>query len=131
MLKKKPNFKKWQEHIKVEKQLPLVANEIISDIVLRTQSGRDVNNKAFKKYSEDYANKKGSTKVNLTASNDMLNSITWTTLKGNKKGIKLYFSSTNQHNKAKGNQKTRKFFGLSTQQRKQLIKDLQKAMQYK
>ena len=107
--------------------LKLEANNIITGIVNRTQSGKDVANRAFKKYSTSYAKIKAgySSKVNLTVKGHMLNNITWKELKG---GIRLYFSSAAENTKAHGNQvkNGRKFLGVDPQQKKDIAKRLSK-----
>ena len=75
-LKKKIDFDKVQSELidKREKKLRLLGSEIVTGIILRTQKGKDKNNKTFKPYSAEYAKNKGS-KVNLTVTGNMLNSI--------------------------------------------------------
>jgi len=121
---KKPNMTKRKKQI-LANNLPLLANEIISDIVVRTQKGLDVKNKGFNEYSAKYKKiKKG--KPNLTVSSNMLNSITWRKLNGRKQGITIYFSSGRERAKAAGNNKKREFFGIDPKQRKYINKQLAK-----
>lgn len=114
MLIKKPNLAKYAKRM-TDNNLPLIANEIISDIVIRTQKGKDVNNRSFKPYSKAYSIKKGTTSVNLTQSGRMLNSITFRKLPN---GIRLFFGASKENKKAHGNQSknNRKFFGLDKSQ---------------
>lgn len=60
---------------RVEREL--FVNVAIERIIERTQSGIDINGRAFKKYSEDYAQKKGVdiSDVDMTLLGDMLLSI--------------------------------------------------------
>lgn len=97
--------------------LTLIGNEIISDIIDRTQSGKDYNNSNFKPYTRLYAQAKqkefGTATVNLTRTQKMLNSITYKEIR---KGLRFYFNASEQSRKAYHNQITnnRKFFGLSS-----------------
>lgn len=99
------------------KDLTLIGNQIIADIMDRTQSGQDVDNKSFKPYTAKYARFKsknfGSTTVNLTQTNKMLNAMQHKPIP---KGLRFYFNSNQQTKKAHGNQVKygRKFFGLSS-----------------
>lgn len=126
MLKKKINFNKLSEKI-TKNNLPLIGNEIVVDIIKRTQSGKDVNNKSFKKYTPEYKKEKsknfGSSKVNLTRKQQMLNSITWKKIPN---GITLFFNSKAENDKAHGNQvkNKRKFFGVDPKQAKLIKKKL-------
>lgn len=105
----------------IDQALLSMKDDIIADIVKRTKSGRDMNNKAFKPYSEKY--KKKNRNVNLTVKGTMLGNITSKKIKDN---IVLYFSSKSENTKAVGNQKTREFFGLDKKQIKSIVKRLQK-----
>ena len=115
-LKKKIDFNSKIKKLKKNHLAPL-ANEIKDTIKRRTQSGKDINGKAFKPYSpsyKEYRIEKGrSAKPNLTDSSNMLNAIDWDKLKGGNIGIKMKFNSEEQTAKAIGNQKLRPFFGLS------------------
>lgn len=119
---KKPNFRKKAMSLQ-KNYLPLYANDVKLSITKRTQAGKDINNKSFKKYSKEYAKKKGSVRVNLTDTGQMLNSIDWKKIPY---GVRMYFNSTEQRNKAKGNQNKRKFFGIDPTARQRLQKQLQK-----
>lgn len=129
-IRKRPDIQKYIKRID-NNNLALFANELISDIVIRTQSGKDYINHSFKPYSEKYKKIKsaqyGSSTVNLTQSGKMLNSITWKQIKG---GIRLYFNAKSQNDKAHGNQvkNGRKFFALSNNQIKGLKKKLSKIL---
>ena len=109
--------------------LALMGNEIISDIIDRTQSGKDVNNIGFKSYSRLYAMRKqkefGTATVNLTRTQKMLNSITYKEIS---KGLRFYFNASEQSTKAYHNQITnkRKFFGLSDESLQKIRKFISK-----
>lgn len=130
MLKKKINFRKVRGEVvggRV-KRLRLEAMNIVHGIVERTQSkGKDVKLKAFKSYKPDYAkyrSKHGrNRKVNLTYSGRMLGAIN---SKHIPLGLRFYFASKSETDKAKWNQKTRKFFGIDKLQLKYLKKKLSK-----
>ena len=121
---KKPNIKKYKDRV-AKNNLPLFANEIITDIIERTQNKKDVNLRRFNKYTKPYAKQKGTsrTNVNLTDTGKMLNSIKWKKIKN---GIEIYFSGSEQNAKAHGNQikNKRKFFGIDRRQREKLIKKI-------
>ena len=129
MLKKKVNFKKIRRVV-VEGRLDklrLEAMNIVTGIVNRTLSGKDMNLKGFKSYSSDYAkyrSKNGRSKgVNLTYSGAMLGAIN---SKNIPIGLRFYFAAKSETDKATWNQKTRKFFGVDRNQIKYLKKQLSK-----
>lgn len=96
------------------KKLRLMGNEIIVDIINRTQSGKDINNKTFKPYTKQYAQikKRFGGKVNLTVTGNMLNSIDSKTIPN---GLRFYINSTNEKKKALGNIKNgRRFMGIDS-----------------
>lgn len=109
--------------------LSLMGNEIISDIIDRTQSGKDVNGVGFKSYTRLYAMRKqkefGTATVNLTRTQKMLNSITYKEIP---KGLRFYFNASEQSTKAYHNQITnkRKFFGLSNDSLQKIRKFISK-----
>lgn len=109
------------------KKLRLLASEIIVGIIRRTQKGKDVKNRAFKRYSKQYARTKakrfGSANPNLTVTQSMLNSITSRDIKG---GVRLFFFNASENTKAAINQKTRKFFGTDKNQMRELKKKLKR-----
>lgn len=127
--KKTINFKKLEKKIidKRESKLKLMGFEIISDIIARTQKGKDIKLKAFVKYTKNYAKEKrhthGGSKPNLTRKSQMLNDITFKRIKD---GIRFYFKSSQQRAKAHGNQRLRVFFGLDKNQKKKIQKELNK-----
>jgi len=52
-----------------------IAQEVISFIIDRSRSGKDINGKSFAKYTKDYASKKGQSNVDLTLSAEMLDAM--------------------------------------------------------
>lgn len=127
--KKKPDFDKLTKVIinKRVTKLELLASEIIVGLINRTQRGKDVSLRDFKKYTKEYAQQKkkkfGGGRPNLTRSSSMLNSITSKRIKN---GLKIRFDSSHEAKKAKGNMKTRKFFGLDRKQKAWIKKKLSK-----
>lgn len=126
-LKKKINFKKGfnkKQDLQVRK-LRLLSSEIIVGIIRRTQQGKDINLKSFIDYSPEYkkfkSKKHGSSRPNLTVTQNMLNSISSRHIKN---GLRLYFISQSERKKAYHNQVTnkRKFFGVDRKQSR-YIKD--------
>ena len=92
-------------------------------IKLRTQSGKDKNNKSFTPYSKQYSEQEGKTLVNLTQSAGMLNSMTQKVL-SNESG-KIFFSNKRaktladiHNNQGAGRGKViRAFFGVNKDDR--------------
>ena len=129
MLKKKIDFRKVRRIIIDDRvsDLQKEGGNIVHGIVARTQRGKDMKLKNFKSYKSDYAkyrSKHGRSKtVNLTYSGRMLGAI------NSKKiplGLRFYFASKSETDKAKWNQKTRKFFGIDKTQLVYLKKKLSK-----
>lgn len=119
-VKRMPNIKKHTDKVRtMDKLIQQNANEFIVGIIKRTQSGRDANMSGFRPYSKGYAVEKakefGSSRVNLTRTGNMLNSISSKKIKG---GLRLYFSANQELKKADNNQNRlrRKFFGLDKNQ---------------
>ena len=116
MLEKTINKLNSLESNKIINNLALTINEVISEIIDRTQSGKDSENNFFKPYSKQYATSKykefGTKTVNLTRTQKMLNAITF---KKTDNGITIYFNSTEQNAKAYYNhvKNDRKFFALT------------------
>lgn len=104
-----------------------------TQIVLRTQRGVDADGNTFTPYSEAYAKKRGDSgrqvsPPNLMYTGNMLASIatkvtrTLETVLGT-----IFFNSTREALKARGNQEKRRFFGLSEEQVKRLTDKLRGA----
>jgi len=95
---KKADFGKVRKRVKKPLlNLRLLGNEITVDIIKRTQTSKDRKGKSFKQYSQAYrkikAEKYGVTKPNLTATGNMLNSITYKQISN---GIRIYFNNANE-----------------------------------
>jgi len=107
--------------------LPLIGNEIVADIVERTQSGFDKDGKSFDKYDPKTIKRKGSSIVNLKDSFKMLKNVKWKKIKD---GIRLYVGGsrtkglTNNdvayYNKKMG----REFLGVDPKQSDKITKEL-------
>jgi len=121
MLKKRPNIKKYEKKINtvLQRNINLIGMEVQRGIIKRTQKGLDVSNKSFKPYKKPYAKKKGSSTVNLTEKQNMLNAIRFKKIS---KGIRFYFPNRIENAKAHGNQvkNKRKFFGLDVKLEKRV-----------
>lgn len=75
----KDNFKPYFD-IEIDKsyspsEREAIAQEIIDEIVMRTEKGLDADNKRFIGYSKLYAQEKGQSNVDLTFSGEMLSEI--------------------------------------------------------
>lgn len=129
MLKKKIDFRRVEKKIVGDRigMLRLEAMNIVHGIVSRTQKGLNVALNGFKSYSKsykEYRSKQGrSTKPNLTYSGDMLGAIN---SKNIKYGLRFYFASKTERDKAGWNNKTRPFFGIDKNQIKYLKKQMSK-----
>lgn len=122
-IRKKPNFNKYIARVKKsDSTLYSIIEFIIVGIIKRTQSGRDKDNKQFKRYSAQYG-KTGT--VNLTETGSMLQSIDRKKITN---GVRLYFPNFTEARKAYHNHKTfkRPFFGVDKKQREQIAKRLGK-----
>lgn len=140
-MKKNFSFKKYEKVIVDNrvKKLQKMANEIINDVIERTKNSKDVNLRPFRRYSTAYGIRKkkqlGVSKPNLydtpkakgeqRSVTHMLDSITFKKIK---RGIRVYFISTEQNDKAHGNhyKHGRKFFGTDRRQRARIMKRLSK-----
>ena len=113
-----------------QKKFERAMEEAAREIVERTASGRDVNGRAFKKYSTSYAafkKAKGrkTNPVDLTFTGKMLANVTTTFMRTATELIgRITFSSQAEANKARWNMETRKFFELSQKQRKAIVDKL-------
>ena len=124
---KKPNilkYKKALDKIQEKRALNPVIDTTIVEMINRTQSGKSFTGKEFKGYADstkEARRKKGRVTniVNLTDTGNMLHSMTFKAISG---GIRIYFGTAIEKKKAYYNQKKRKFFGLSPQQRKAIRK---------
>lgn len=107
--------------IKLNLQKVLIA--VRNSIKARTQSGKDFENKPFKPYKPAYAKKKKSSKVDLTLTGHMLNS-----LKVNKDTI--YLDNAYAQDKAIGNAYNgRQFMGLTQKQQNMIEEEVYKQLE--
>lgn len=99
------------------------AEYVIPRIILRTQSGKDADGKAFKPYSPKYklfrqSEGRSGTTVDLTFHGDMMNAMTY---RADHRGAVLFFANTSDRSGAKNPakafflQQDRKFFALSAE----------------
>ena len=126
MLISSPNFDEARRIVQDNNNLILACSELKVNIIHRTQRGIDVDGHSFRPYSRGYALQKerefgGSNNVNLTRTQQMLNSIVWSEIEN---GVVFHFSSREAMNKAYWNQiiMGRKFFG-ATDEEKSIIKE--------
>lgn len=117
-----------QELAKGEVILAREMEKAVTQIIARTQSGKNVDGNPFKAYSESYGKWKRDVKgrhltPDLTLTGRMLGAIR-TTIKRLRNGVLegRIFILSQEADKAKWNQKTRKFFGLSDEQKAKLDK---------
>jgi len=129
MLKKKVNFRKVKRVIldgRLDK-LREEAHNVETDIITRTQRGKDVKLSSFEPYSKAYGEKKAKSgrgyTVNLTNEDHMLHAISSKKILN---GMRFYFNASSETKKASWNNKTRKFFGIDRVQLKDLKKKLGK-----
>lgn len=128
-IKKMPNFRRLEKKIINDrvKKLELLSSEIIIGIIDRTQSGKDTSLQVFNKYTKKYSQAKkrkyGSSRPNLTRSGDMLNGIGAKSLP---RGVRFFFTAKHERDKAAGNMRKRKFFGLDRKQKAWIKKKLSK-----
>lgn len=109
-----------------EIKLGRALEEMAREIVTRTRTARGPNGEQFKALSPKYRRykeKKGRKGVpDLTFTGKMLASITTATQQiGNEIIGRIYFNSVKEAQKARGNQRTRRFFTLSRQQVEKLV----------
>lgn len=120
------NWGKYTKRIKnIDQKLLGLSEEIIVGIIKRTQSGKDIYGRKFRKYSKGYKKPGGTSTVNLTLKGTMLHAID---TKKIRRGIRFYFPNATENKKAHDNQVKykRKFLGLDKKQIKALKIDLLK-----
>jgi hypothetical protein len=123
---KKPKWKGYTRKLKkLNSKLALLSNDLISEIHTRTSSGVDAKYKPLKRYTRAYAKRKGTTKVTLVDTGEMLGSMDAKKIKG---GIQIYFASDAANDKAYYQHKKqgRKFFGLDKEQKEYIKRELGK-----
>jgi hypothetical protein len=122
-------YKKAIDNLSSATNMANIANETIIEIQHRTQSGNNIKGNKFKKYSKEYAEYKaehfGSSDVNLTVTNNMLHDITYKKIEN---GVRMYFGTSTENEKAYKNQvqMKRPFFGLSDYQRTKITKYIER-----
>ena len=106
----------------IEREFEGALQDEATRIVLRTRQGTDVNGNAFAAYSPAYAKRRqakgrNQSPVDLTFTGKMLAAVQTKVerLAGKVVGT-IFFNSAAEAVKAQGNQKTRRFFGLSAEQ---------------
>ena len=117
-----------------------IAEDIIDRIIKRTQSGKDVSGEKFPGYSKSYKKSLNfkiagkSSKVNLTLTEEMLNSIEILNSRSGSVTVGIPADDTRNNGKAEGNQKgtygkktpnprkARKFLGLSDDELDKILK---------
>ena len=117
------------------REIMAAAAQLVRDnIFVRTNSGKDKDNRSFKKYSPKYSAKEGKTLVNMTQTGQMMNSMSFKALSKNR-GL-VFFSNSRAINLAKkhneegiGREKIkREFFGANDMDQKDVISQYQKAI---
>jgi len=103
-----------------KQQKEAFASRLVDEMVMRTASGKDVNNKEFREYERSYAKKKGVgiRDVDLILSGDMLGSITESVQKNVVKvQIEGDFAVDKAHGHITGRAtgKVRDFFGFNSE----------------
>jgi len=105
-----------------------IGEETKREIISRTRAGRNVDGAGFESYSERYARRKGTSanQVNLQLTGDMLNSII-SRVQQNELIISIQGSfarsKASWHQFGAGNNKVRRFFGLSDTQKRKIFQD--------
>lgn len=120
----------------LEKKIKAAERGALGEIAIiqqRTVAGQNVEGAPFKEYSHSYAkvrerNNDQVTPPNLTITGDMLSSIRLGQTERRKEGAVIIITPNDQvqANKIAGNDKIRKFFGLSEQQRQRIIDQINK-----
>jgi len=123
-----------KERVEAQKRaLQQAAADAAAEIVIRTQSGRDVEGAVFTPYTEPYEKRKAKSGRNtsppdLTYTGNMLAAIQ-TDFEETSTGARarIFFNSALEAAKAAGNQLKRRFFGLSEEQAKQIAQTIREA----
>lgn len=120
----------------LEKKIKAAERGALGEIAIiqqRTVAGQNVEGAPFKAYSPSYAkvrerNNDQVSPPNLTITGDMLSSIRLGQTERRKEGAIIIITPNDQvqANKIAGNDKIRKFFGLSEQQRQRIIDQINK-----
>lgn len=107
------------DHLVDEQLLSLVGERVVSLILHRVSTGRDINDALFAPYSAKYKlfrEEKGrqGSPVNLFFTGQMLGAMTHK-IEGSDT-VKIFFNHPLASAKASGNQRTREFFGMSLEE---------------
>lgn len=120
---------------RVEDELGKAMADELTRLQVKTRAGRDVDGKAFKPYTPQYAKRKADAGRNvgtpdLTFSGAMLNALTWSVERSGASKLigRIFFSDARQVPKAHGNQAKRRFFGLAKEARARIMDRLKKAL---
>lgn len=111
----------------LERAVAAAAEEAATELINRTESGKDIKGAAFKAYKPSYLKYKKSIGkwrgwVNLTLTGDMLKAIHTRVEKGAGYVQAVIYMNPDQTEKAKENQERgREFFGLTAKQIKALV----------
>lgn len=123
-----------EERLKaIDQRFEQVLSDEATQIELRTLRGVDVNGNTFAPYEPKYAKKRGDegrrvSPPNLLVTGNMLNAITTKVVRTLETVLgTIFFNSTQEALKARGNQQKRRFFGLSEEQVKRLTDKLRGA----
>jgi hypothetical protein len=108
-----------------------IAHAIIDYMAERSKSDSDITGRSFPDYEEEYASRKGSSKVDLSLSNEMLDSMDY---RHTSRNLRVGYSKGNsEQGKAEGNHygtygtpspisgKARPFIGFVGKEREQLV----------
>jgi len=137
----KVNLKDYKPYFDVEvskaytaKERQAIAQDIIDEIINRTEEGRDADNRPFAQYTKDYVKFKGQSNVDLTYSMEMLNEIQL--LQSSEGKIRIGFSEDYEGlGKVEGNirgtygqdvpikGKSRNFLGITEKALKNILSD--------
>jgi len=125
----KPDFRKLGESLVTQKDMLELAITLTTDIRNRTAvHGVDYHNQAFRKYTPNYAKRKGSSKVDLlgkTTGPRMLNNMKQ---KATKKDAVIYFADSGKNDLAVWNSDTREFFEISSPNETKILKEYEKKL---
>jgi len=115
---------------KLDSMIKSVADETRKDIIRRAQRGINIKDGRFKGYSKQYEAQKrrrgGGSRVNLTLTGDMFNSMVVSKMSRFK--YRLHFNDSfendkaSRHNRGDGKMPKREFFGISRKMRAKLKK---------
>lgn len=102
-------------HLESSEPMQKICEDVKGRILKRTAASRDFRNMKFAPYSAKYARKKGSTKVNLKLTGEMLNSMKARTINPRRGVVELTAKEliANIHTQGIGKQPQRDFFDIT------------------